>query len=438
MIIHSVCRNKYAVSEVIGSVILLFIAVLAFSVISHYILPLPDSSVDSNVDIQGSISGGFIELFHVGGESVSEYKIYIDGELSYEGNDWNMGNLYKINLSKIGNKNTEIMVVAATEDGGSEIVFEGEFLNPFINVKPVQGTPNIFSSLFSNTPEEDLICYRNGPTHDADGDKVTYIYTWYKEGVSFADLYLPCNTNTSTMATDYTSPTNNASIVNVTWTADGMVGGAYEFTGNNERFHCTLSDLFTNIDETDFSITLWMKSNDISSDSHCLLEACNDSSNYVQIIQYDNRIQACIVVDGTKQVIQSDVLLSNVWYHLGLLWDSSLNDIRLIVNGVEYTSPGNPTVFSTSGEGNLSIGHQTDGSNGWNGTIDEIYVYGSLVSEDQIYQEYLCTRIGSSDVSVIVSEETDFGQTWDCVVIPNDSIYDGDEYSVTIDLIESG
>jgi hypothetical protein len=37
----------------------------------------------------------------------------------------------------------------------------------------------------------------------------------------------------------------------------------------------------------------------------------------------------------------------------------------------------------------------------------------------------LCTKDGSSDVSVIVSEETRLGDIWFCYVTPNDGFQDG-------------
>ena len=60
------------------------------------------------------------------------------------------------------------------------------------------------------------------------------------------------------------------------------------------------------------------------------------------------------------------------------------------------------------------------------GLIDEFHIYNRILSDEQVYQNYLCTKDGHSDKSVIVSEETFVGNTWSCIVTPNDGIQDDD------------
>ena len=66
----------------------------------------------------------------------------------------------------------------------------------------------------------------------------------------------------------------------------------------------------------------------------------------------------------------------------------------------------------------------SSGSN-FTGLIDEFRIYNRILSPEQIYQNYLCTKDGYSNRSVIVSEETELGDTWKCIVTPNDGIQDG-------------
>lgn len=611
----TIIHNSHAISEIVGSAILLLIAVLSFSAIYLYVFPLPGYTADTNVDIQGSVSGKYAELFHLGGEPLKEYQIFVDGEpYGDKRYNWKTGDppiIFEMDKRKI-----EVMIVTPTEDGGTRIIFEGEletgeqcdFENPeiidnsesegttgdpfefniyvndtsdvfvyvnwshgtkeentslhrigtsdnfsatvitnhdlsdliyFIYVKdywdnsvktsnksvtisdndppeinlniplnngeyynisaqitdnikvqtalinitfpnssfyegdlirtestyyetfnftddgdyiyqvkacdesnnqnntsntltisvlgnspPSQDSPELYSSLSSNTAGEDLIC-RNGTTYETDlEDIVTSIYTWYRNNNSFAELYYPFNTNSSNVVKDYTNPQHNGSLSTLTWIADAKVAGGYEFDGSG-FIESSLPTVFSDISNNDFSITIWINSDDISSDFNCLLEAFYNVNNYVQIFQYDGRIYAGICENNNKHVVKSIPLSSDNWYHIGLLWDSTSKTARLFVNGFEYTDTGSVSVFTSGDESILCLGQKTDDSNGWNGILDEFYLYDHLVSEDHVYQQFLCTRDGDSTVSVMVSEETTVSDSWYCVVTPNDSFQDG-------------
>ena len=611
-------HNNHAVSEIVGSVILLLIAVLSFSAIYLYVFPLPNYAADSNIDIQGSVSGKYAELLHVGGESIRSYQVFADGKLVQEGKTWKTGDtplIFEMTKEKM-----QVRVVTKTDDGGTKIVFEGElqtdeqcdFDDPLIsedntpsggttgdpftfnvtildetkvfvyanwshgiksanttlhqvgtssnytgtiitdhdvedlsyyiyvkdywdnsnktslrnvtitdndppeitlntidhdndlynlsaditdniqiqdaslnltypdgsvqelplnniddtyyytatltisgeytyyfkasdgvnfevsesesfilsdggtNLGPRQGSPTVYSSLDSNTAGEDLIC-RNGSSSDPENDYVTSIYTWFRNDESFAELYLPFNTNASDETRDYTDSENNGTINGANWTSAGRVGGSYEFFEAGNVIFCALPTVFSDISNNDFSVTTWAKSLDISENQNCIFEAYSDSNNFVQVFQYNSRIYAGVCVDSVKYVLKTDLLVSHTWYHIGLLWDSSETSMQLYINGLEYDSTGDESVFNSGNNQILSIGQKTDENSNWQGSIDEFYVYDHLVSEDHVYQQYLCSRDGSSDVSVIVSEETMVGDEWHCIVTPNDGHQDGDE-----------
>jgi hypothetical protein len=425
-------RNTHAISEIVGSAILLLIAVLCFTAIYSYVFPLPGYVADSNVVIQGSISGDYdsIQLSHVGGETLREYQVFVDGKLytngTADGNryDWSMGKNPE-NISFTTNKKMDVMVVAKTEDGGTEIIFEGEFLNPSFNEKPTQRNPYIYSSLLLNTTSEDIICNKNGPSYDSDGEKITYIYNWYKNDESFAGLYFPFNTNSLNETCDYSDSNNNATVTNATWVNTGKVGGCYEFKNPGDEISSSLPSVFTDLSNNDFAITVWIKSDTIGQDGNCVLEAYDDDQNFVQIFQNDNRIYAGVKANNEQYLLTTGPLESNRWYHIAMIWDSSRSILRLFVNGLEYDTKDDDFVLIPGNNPNLTIGQKTDDSNGWIGLIDEFYLYDQLISDAHIYQKYLCTRDGSSNVSVIVSDETSVDDQWYCIVTPNDGYQDG-------------
>ncbi len=429
MKIRTSLHNNNAISEIVGSVILLLIAVLSFTAIYLYVFPLPGYVAESNVDIQGSVSGAFPELIHVGGETLQEYQIFVDGSLyvdseSTDGTryNWKMGDKKPLNI--YGKKTVDVIVVSKLADGGTEIVFEGEFDNPSYNEKPEQDTPLFYSSLLKNSSGEDLICFKNGNDQDSDGDSVTYIYAWHKNDDSLATLYYPFNTNSPVMIKDYSDSANNGVVSNANWTTSGKVGGGYSYTSDGS-ITCDLPKPFTNLSTNDFSITVWVKSNDIAEDQNCIFEAYNNNQNFIQLFQQDERIYAGVCVENSKFTLKTDPLNSNTWYHIGLVWNSSNQKLHLYVDGLEFESTGSDLYFLEGNNQAFIIGQKTDESSGWNGSIDEIYVYDFNVTEDHIYQQYLCAKDGVSNVSVLVSEETSIGDKWSCYVTPNDGFQDG-------------
>jgi len=73
--------EEYAVSEVVGGLLLVLIAVMVFSLIYVYVFPLPFPQQEPNVDLMGYVTDeGIAVIQHMGGESLSNYRIDIRDE----------------------------------------------------------------------------------------------------------------------------------------------------------------------------------------------------------------------------------------------------------------------------------------------------------------------------------------------------------------------
>ena len=92
-------------------------------------------------------------------------------------------------------------------------------------------------------------------------------------------------------------------------------------------------------------------------------------------------------------------------------------------NGELFTKVGDRTSLG-SGKCLLEIGHGTSSSKFWKGNLDELEVYKTALTHKQIYQVYLTTKDGNYDKRVMISEVTNLGEYWQCVVTPNDGIQD--------------
>lgn len=150
-----------------------------------------------------------------------------------------------------------------------------------LNQPPSHTTPVLNSSLGYNSTTDDLVCH-NQSTYDTDNDKVTNIYSWYRDSSSFASLNLPFETD----ADDYSGNNNNGVVYNAALVA-GKYGNAYSFDGDDYIHILDSSSLdFTNAK----SWELWLKRD--STGAQALFDKSNAANqrNYKLEFDADNKL----------------------------------------------------------------------------------------------------------------------------------------------------
>ena len=301
------------------------------------------------------------------------------------------------------------------------------------NNSPTHDNPVLISEFGANTTDENLICY-NQSTMDLDKDEVFNTYHWYKDGMPLTNLLMPFNSRNSTGVKDYSGYDNNGNLHGATWTSNGKIGGAYSFNGIND--YIAISDNSTldgdgNWDE--MTIELWIKPDSVIDSSIILLDkrGSNTSLRSYQIGATSAGKLWCafyVAPDGyysTSTSISSRVLNPNTWYHIvgtykdgvgiKLFFNASIEAINIEATGPIRESDGVP----------INIGRRGTGDRYFDGVIDEVKIYSFALSEEQIIQNYLNSKDGFSSNSIIVSEETNMGDVWQCEVTPSDLKSDG-------------
>ncbi len=429
-------QDKNASSEVVGGLILIVIAVLVFSVIRVYMFPDLEP-IDINVKLEGYVTdGGIAVVEHAGGERISDYKVVVCNtygtlidtrEYRNLNPEWKIGEC-KYPLDDIGYpplvKKTDMVEVSIfiyNNEGGEQEVFRGILSGSFDGYD--SNSPVLISSLKTNTPDEDLICYSYPIIPDINA--TTYIYSWKLNGNPIADLIMPFNTENNDTCKDYSGNGLDGTLVGPTWTHNGMIGGAYYFDGSSEYLTMDLPPVFYDIANNDFTISLWMKCDDITADNAVMLMGSKDNNNFVKFFLQGSEVHVGVCVDGIKDAVRTENLSSNTWYHIAGVWNADENLILVYCNGELFTKAGERNFALGSGVDLLEIGHGTASSKFWDGFLDEFEIYDRVLSQEQIYQMYLSTKDGFYDRRVIVSQETSIGNTWQCIVTPNDSTQDG-------------
>jgi len=417
-------NSDSAVSEVIGGILIVFVAVVVSISIYTQVLPVPIPSPEPNVHLMGYVIGdGAAIIQHMGGEILSSYEIHVYGSngindvYKYENDPWEIGTCIPI---LTGDNEIKITVYSIYDDSSRHVVFNGilklgemqDEVLPLIH-------PMLISTLRTDTTDEDLICYN----YFIDVNASTYIYRWIVDGKPLTEILMPFDTESSTIAKDYSGNGYNGSIVGATWTEEGKVGGAYYFDGGSDYITVNSSP-FDDVLYNDFTISVWIKSDAIADPFRRVLQVGNKTANnFVVIFQKDSKIHFGIYEDGEKRAVETETLAKNIWYHIAGVWDARKRSMAIYVNGSISIEPGHETLPMGFKSG-FDIGHATTSSRFWLGFIDEVEIYNRALSAEQIYQIYLSTKDGDSDKRVVVSEETCLGDIWQCMVTPNDSTQD--------------
>jgi len=332
--------DEFAVSEVVGAMLLVLIAIIAFAAIYLYVFPLPLPAPEPTVKLKGYVTDdGTAVLEHMGGESLSAYRIVvrqIDGTLidttTYQNkNDpWAIGkcNYPPTNTPLLTeNDKVNIDVYEIYDDGSEHQVFTGILKGKREVIQPIMfDLPRLLSSLMTNTTDEDLICHNHGI--DPQIDALTYIYNWVVNGTPIANLIMPFDTNNLSTAKDYSGNGNHGNVTGPKWNSDGIVGGAYQFDGIDDYIslpYCFDEDNF--IDE--ITAETWIKTN-------------NDS---IAIASFDRNIFWDLGItngvarwstnanDGSTDTMGVTSLIDGNWHHVAATYDSSSGECSIYVDG---------------------------------------------------------------------------------------------------------
>jgi len=154
-----------------------------------------------------------------------------------------------------------------------------------------------------------------------------------------------------------------------------------------------------------------------------------DSQNFAKIFQYGSQIHFAVRVNKGKKVdnvVRTENLTDNTWYNIVCTWNAGNDEIAIYTDGIQMDSSNDGYRQYSLGteDGKFEIGHGAASSRFWYGWMDELQVFPRVLSDEQIYQSYLSVKYGNSDKRVIVADETNIGDVWECNIIPINSIQD--------------
>ena len=238
---------------------------------------------------------------------------------------------------------------------------------------------------------------------DHDSDTTTVIYNWKKNGSPIAVLNMPFDSNvTSTTADavlDYSGNGNHGTLGGgtsgyaPTWTSTGVKGGAYDFDGTDDYAKINY-DSSIDFTSSDFTTEAWIKTDSNSLDQGII--GTGNPYNFGGSGWALGYVAASTVLsfqinngsggNAYKFITVSD--LSGSWHHVAASVDRNGNAIMYLDGLAIGTLDVSGESGGSLGSNPLNIGKLGIGALYFDGKIDEVRIFGHILSAAQIAQNY--------------------------------------------------
>jgi len=445
--------NHTAVSEVIGAMLLVVIAVAAFAIIYTQVFPVKLPGPEPHVQMAGYVSeNGEIVLEHIGGEELANYQILVtqsDGVSNKSSSEksWQIGEPKFLNTSLVNyhlfdqTQQVRVEVITMMQDGSSHVVFDGVITPKNIPPGPIPEPlpdPMSISTLLTNTSDEDLICYSYTIQPNILPAPTAYIYNWmYKTNpdpsapfVSLTRLLMPFDTQNPFFTKDYSGNNNNGTIVGAVWT-NGKLGGAYRFLSGAS---IALPYCFSVNKIDTVTIEVWIKTDQASG---TILSY--NRSNYLELGISNGKVKwSTNASDGTVDVNGTITVNDNSWHLIAVTYDATTGVGTIYVDGKLDTSQqahktnkllgsgdspagavgkgtgvtGRKTIFSTDFESRDETNNWNEDNSSSSGIKDAVDSNASNVdssADKGIEANFTNTQGISTDSKVMTIQESNYG-----------------------------
>ena len=184
---------------------------------------------------------------------------------------------------------------------------------------------------------------------------------------------------------------NDGTIVGATATTDrfGVANAALSFNGTLSNYVDCGNGGSLNITAA-ISVVAWVNSN--LNGYGRIVSKHGGGSNGWLLAQYQDMLECEISTNGTNWnggVSSAGVFPLNQWIHVVATYDGSY--IRVYINGVQKIGGNFPYALAGSinvAPGHTRIGRDNFGFNPWSGSIDEVKIFGRVLSNAEILAMY--------------------------------------------------
>ena len=182
------------------------------------------------------------------------------------------------------------------------------------------------STLKTNTIVEDLICFNK--TINSQIDPLTYIYNWSVNDKSIYDILMPFDNNNVSVVQDYSGAENYGLVIGPSWNNNGVVGGSYNFDGNDD--YISIPYCYDDSYIYEITVETWIKTN-----SDNLAIASYDREDYWELCMKSGVIQWLTSVNGnTTELNGFTIVNDNIWHHIAVTYSYGSGNGSIYIDGV--------------------------------------------------------------------------------------------------------
>jgi len=215
-----------------------------------------------------------------------------------------------------------------------------------------------------------------------------YMIAWYRFEDGDGRDYASSNRHPNTTwgdGTEYDGTVNSAtydSSGGVTDWENGSPSGAFDFTyesGEDIELPTAIRDNYINTNT--HTKMAWVYSTN-TGEQYILGDGTRNNS-----LTYNGGLGGTIYNGSSRDTVVTSIN-QNQWYHLAMTYDASTDDFEVFVDGSSIGSSNNGT--PQSGDNPPNIGNDNDTSRSFGGTLDDVRVYDTVLTQTQIndiYQE---------------------------------------------------
>jgi hypothetical protein len=278
----------------------------------------------------------------------------------------------------------------------------------------------------------DITAHPQG-ARDLDGSDFSNITDWRVDGAAYAVFNAPLDVITNGQTKDFSINGNDlvvtGPVINISGGHDG--GSAMVFNGIEDAINTT------GFTDDVYAFSFWINPRETySSSSEAAYTLDLQDSATASIYELVAFGPCCsdvssesfsLVHDGAagrgRTSVQSFTFSPGNWYHLGARWNATAGKYQVYINGIERstTSGGVAHTQLFTGANKVHIGKSRLNSAPFNGSIDEVLLFGQTISEEQLLSIY------ENGFAKIVSDETTSGENWTACV----TLADGESLSKT-------
>ncbi|MDD5597182.1 MAG: PKD domain-containing protein [Victivallaceae bacterium] len=221
------------------------------------------------------------------------------------------------------------------------------------------------------------------------------VWRFIPEAILYSLILLSAHTNTvhaacsaqwhfdegsGTVAYD-SSGNNDGTIHGASW-VDGKADGALGFDGSDDYIDCGNG---TGLELTTFSVEAWVNTSYSGGHQILVCKGAYMNNGWYLWLRSDQAIYLQVNnTSAAEQLISvPNAFTLNEWNHIAVTYDASTKTANFYVNGI-WKGTDTGTIELTASPAHFYIGQYDNGSYRFNGAVDEVRIYDTLLTKEEI------------------------------------------------------